>query len=320
MTFVCRNQTKVYFMNYRDKEKQNLEIEIQQNIFKNKYFKENPIYFNELKNLCLFNPLGYSSLLRHSKKYLKEWVEESTPMLNDPFYKMRTKIYWVLTGLDDFPKCKTCGKQIIHKNAKLLNQSLLDFCSFRCQTLYFLDDINKKKIEKYGDIWNYKKCVKTTEERYGVSNCSKLSIFHKNRRSKYLYNNLYFDTKPELATYIYFIDHGYDIIYHPDKQFKYVFNGISHCYFPDFLIDNEYIEIKGDHFFNNEKMICPFRNKDWSDERYKLECDKYESKHQCMIANGVKIIKSDEYSEFILYVNNTYGKKYINTFRVDNSK
>ncbi len=39
-----------------------------------------------------------------------------------------------------------------------------------------------------------------------------------------------------------------------------------------------------------------------------------------MIANGVKIIKSDEYSEFILYVNNTYGKKYINTFRVDNSK
>ena len=38
-------------MNYRDKEKQNLEIEIQQNIFKNKYFKENPIYFNELKNV-----------------------------------------------------------------------------------------------------------------------------------------------------------------------------------------------------------------------------------------------------------------------------
>ena len=67
-------------------------------------------------------------------------------------------------------------------------------------------------------------------------------------------------------------------------------------------------------------MICPFRNKDWTDERYKLECDKYESKHQCMIANGIKIIKSDEYNEFILYVNNTYGKKYINTFRVDNSK
>ena len=28
----------------------------------------------------------------------------------------------------------------------------------------------------------------------------------------------------------------------------------------------------------------------------------------------------DEYNEFILYVNNIYGKKYINTFRVDISK
>lgn len=307
-------------MNYKDNKKQNLEIEIEKNILNNKYYKENPEYFNELKYMCLSNPLGYSSLLRHSKKYLKDWIDESTPLLNDKFYKTRTKIYWILTGLEDFPRCKTCGKKILNKNVKRLNQTLLDFCSFRCQTLYFLDDINKKKIEKYGDIWNYKKCIKTTEDRYGVSNCSKLSIFHKNRRSKYVYENLYFDTKPELATYIYFKEKGHDIVYHPEIYFNYSFNNIDHVYFPDFLIDNVYVEIKGDHFFNGDRMICPFRNNDWTDERYKIECDKYEAKHQCMINNNVKIIKGDEYKDFVLYVENKYGRKYFDRFRVDDSK
>lgn len=307
-------------MNYKDNKKQNLEIEIEKNILNNKYYKENSEYFNELKYMCLSNPLGYSSLIRHSKKYLKDWIDESTPLLNDKFYKTRTKIYWILTGLEDFPSCKTCGKKILNKNVKRLNQTLLDFCSFRCQTLYFLDDINKKKIEKYGDIWNYKKCIKTTEDRYGVSNCSKLSFFHKNRRSKYVYENLYFDTKPELATYIYFKENGHDIVYHPEISFNYLFNNIDHVYFPDFLIDNVYVEIKGDHFFNGDRMICPFRNNDWTDERYKIECDKYEAKHQCMINNNVKIIKGIEYKDFVLYVENKYGRKYFDKFRVNDSK
>jgi len=37
---------------------------------------------------------------------------------------------------------------------------------------------------------------------------------------------------------------------------------------PDFRIGNEYIEIKGDHFFKDGKMILPYRKKEWSDEMY----------------------------------------------------
>nr|DAH74081.1 MAG TPA: fusion of the LIM interacting domain, fusion protein, LMO [Caudoviricetes sp.] len=40
------------------------------------------------------------------------------------------------------------------------------------------------------------------------------------------------------------------------------------------------IELKGDHFFSKDgKMICPYRNKSWSDEKYQEECAKYENKH-----------------------------------------
>lgn len=38
-------------------------------------------------------------------------------------------------------------------------------------------------------------------------------------------------------------------------------------------------------------MINPYRSADWSDERYGWECGKYESKHQCMLKNGVVIIR-----------------------------
>lgn len=41
-------------------------------------------------------------------------------------------------------------------------------------------------------------------------------------------------------------------------------------------------------------MINPYRNKNWSDERYNWECEKYEAKHQCMITNNVIILRKKD--------------------------
>ena len=303
-------------MNYRDKEKQNIEIEIENNIDNNIYYKNNPQYFNELRNICLNNPLGFASLLRHSKRYLKDWIDESIPQLRDSFYVTKTKIYWILTGLIDFPVCKKCGKKIEHKNIRHLNQTLIDFCSYRCQTLYFLPKINDIKIKKYGDIWNMKKIKQGLIKKYGVDNIQKLSVVHKYRKSNYFYNGIYFDSKPEIATYIYYKENGYDVMYHPDKYFEYVFDNIQHRYFPDFKINERYYEIKGDHFFKDDKMICPFKNKKWNYERYQYECDKYNEKYKCMKLNKVQILKYSDYSKFIEYVINKYGKKYFDNYRI----
>jgi len=71
-----------------------------------------------------------------------------------------------------------------------------------------------------------------------------------------------------------------------------------------------YFEIKGDHFFKNGKMICPFKHHGWNDARYAYECEKYEAKHQCMLQNNVIILKSAEYLMFVEYVNSKIGSNF----------
>ena len=76
------------------------------------------------------------------------------------------------------------------------------------------------------------------------------------------------------------------------------------------------VEIKGDHFFvESGQMICPFRKKKWSDERYADECAKYEAKHQCMLKNNVKIMRSDEYLFCVQYIQEKYGKDFFKNTR-----
>ena len=42
------------------------------------------------------------------------------------------------------------------------------------------------------------------------------------------------------------------------------------------MINGKLYEVKGDHFFKDKdpskEMICPYRKKDWTDERYAWEC------------------------------------------------
>ena len=38
---------------------------------------------------------------------------------------------------------------------------------------------------------------------------------------------------------------------------------------------------------------------------------KYEAKHQCMITNKVKILKSADYEKYLKYVDEKYGKDFL---------
>ena len=89
-----------------------------------------------------------------------------------------------------------------------------------------------------------------------------------------------FDSKWELIVYDYCIQHGLRVEYQPGIRFEFEFCGRKFGYYPDFKINGKLYEVKGDHFFKDcdpsKEMICPFRKKDWTDERYFLECQKYE--------------------------------------------
>lgn len=136
------------------------------------------------------------------------------------------------------------------------------------------------------------------------------------RRSTYLYDGKNFDSMPELAYYIYLKDNNIEFIYHPiNLNLTYNINGVIHTYFPDFIVEGNLIELKGNQFFLDKdptkRMISPYdRSKD----------KEAEIKHQYMLSIGVKIYTQEDYMCFINYVKTTYGNKYLLQFKVTSKK
>lgn len=97
--------------------------------------------------------------------------------------------------------------------------------------------------------------------------------------------------------YDFLTEHNIAFEYQPAISIPYEYKNTHHTYHPDFKVDDKIIEVKGDNFFRInkftgiEEMFCPYRNKDWSDEKYEWMCGLYEAKHQCMICNHVIILR-----------------------------
>lgn len=179
----------------------------------------------------------------------------------------------------------------------------------------------EKLIEYYGVDSPVKsdiilsKIQKTCLERYGFTSYSKTEKFRQdtsefnrthrfNRSSKYYYNNCWFDSSWELAYYIWLTDNNIMFEYHPNIYFEYEYNNKKYKYYPDFLVNNELYEIKGDHFFDeNNNYINPF-NKEKNNKAF--------AKYQCIIKNNVKVLKYKD----IAFILNKYGKKYFKQFKV----
>lgn len=128
----------------------------------------------------------------------------------------------------------------------------------------------------------------TCKERYGVDHYSKTTEFAHRRRKQISYKDyLTFDSSWELMVYQFCEENNIPCEYQPNIQFTYEYDGKTHIYQPDFLINGKLYEVKGDHFFDGDKMINPFnRNQD----------DFYEAKHQCMIENNIRILRNCDIS------------------------
>ena len=176
---------------------------------------------------------------------------------------------------------------------------------------------NKEIRKKARENRDYNKMKQTVMDNYGVSAGFLTEIARKNRskklidtygtdklmhipeiskkaHKKYFKEGMWFDSKPEYKIYNFLKNHNIDFEYQPDVSFLYTFNGQTHTYHPDFIIEDEYYEYKGLHFFEdhnpNKRMICPFKRKDETEEEHKNKCDLYEAKHQCMIKNAIIIV------------------------------
>ena len=166
-------------------------------------------------------------------------------------------------------------------------------------------------VEHYSQTNEYiEKCKATNQKNYGADWPHQNREFMRNMQKRYTYNGLHFDSKPELAYYIWLKDNNISFEYQPNISFEYEFDGEVHTYEPDFIIEGTIVEIKGDHFFKEDgTMQNPFCH-----EQDKL----YEAKHQCMLKHHVKIMKSNEYDACVKYVEEKYGKDYLKSFKNNN--
>ena len=131
----------------------------------------------------------------------------------------------------------------------------------------------------------YSKFKKTMYNKYGVAHAPK---------KLYQCNNIYFDSFPELCFYLYHIKNNIEIKHEPIELFYY-FDDKKHSYFPDFEVDGQLYEIKGQQFLKEDGS--------WQNPFDHSLDDLFEAKHQCAMTNKVKILYPTDYKKYIDWFN-----------------
>jgi len=179
-------------------------------------------------------------------------------------------------------------------------------------------------VEKYGSVTasyqgRVEKSKATYLEHYGVDHNFKSPEWRRERDAliikkygrmiysrTYFYDETCFDSSWELAYYIWLKDAGIAFTYQPQPDFKYIgSDGKEHVYHPDFLVNGEYQEVKGDQFFTKSGEPYCAITKSWWREKY-----------QFILDNKVKILRYNDLVPMISYVSKKYGKDYLKSFKV----
>lgn len=205
-------------------------------------------------------------------------------------------------------RLKTIGDRIYEyaqKGAKTRKKHALDDNDFEAK-------VEKKRqntiIKKYGSLETFyeNKSLKmkaTKLKRHGSAGYNnqqkRQETLLKNGTNifsaSYFYDNEYFDSSWELLFYIYHKEHNSDII--RNKNFFIIYTddkNKKHKYFPDFLLNNKYVEIKGNQFFDKNKNPVKFNDENW------------EFKYKCIIDNNIEILLKEDLNYIFQYLADKY--------------
>lgn len=159
-------------------------------------------------------------------------------------------------------KCSQCGKLVVREEFKIKKSKLgFSFCSHSCSASY--SNKRRKRFKKIKFKKQYKKNVPLIETM--CLYCQKAIIHKENNPKKYhkdcwlkasggvrkgssrskhgWYKDYWCDSSYELAFVIYCLEHNINIKRNTEG-FEYEFKGKKSKYYPDFLVNNEYVEIK----------------------------------------------------------------------------
>lgn len=248
-------------------------------------------------NLKKYGATSYNQTKEGKEKLKAVWqnkTEEEIKLRSEKYKSTCLKKY----GKDSY--FKTDEFRTKSKN-KCLEKYNAEFYS---QTEEYKQRYKQSCIEKYGvESHNKAEICKeknkmTCLRHWGVDNFRKSKEMQKLRKPVYIFNDIHFDSKDELAFYIYSKDLGLNIVRNKDRLI-YIFDGKEFGYFPDFKINDEYYEIKGEQFLKEDGT--------WQNPFDHSLDSLYEAKHLCAIDNKVNIIYSKDCQKYIEYVNINYG-------------
>lgn len=270
----------------------------------------------------LFSPFGSHLKKIHnidSKKYYDTFIKTK----NEGVCKIcgkDTRFGRMSTGYSKYcsNKCKGLDNDIVIKRKSTLkekygNENYVNMEAqyetnlkrygnkFSCQSKNNLEKTEQTLIEQYGSIENsYKerriKTIKTNIERYGyIAPSQSPNVDCSSHRIQF--DGYRFDSKWEFLYYKYLKENNIDFEYKPKISLKYEYDGEIRTYKPDFIVNGTITEVKGDQFFKDGKMFCPYHKKNDTPETIEWRNGLFEAKYQCMLKNGVKILKYNELKE-----------------------
>lgn len=167
----------------------------------------------------------------------------------------------------------------------------------------------KTLLKKYGvdNIFKRSDIIQSRfKEKHGCINPSQVNAPGWPVKSNYVYKNIHFDSSWELIYYIYMSDHNIKIEREP-VQLKYFYNSEEHFVRPDFRVNGELVEVKGDFMIDN--------NGDWRNVWDKSLTPYYKAKQKCLEENGVQVVTSQEIKVCKDYVQEKYTSSFVSLFR-----
>ena len=140
----------------------------------------------------------------------------------------------------------------------------------------------------------YKKLLSKTRSAAAQRKGGNLNPYGVRGTAKYgTYKGLHCDSSWELAYAIYCLDH--DIIIERNTDgFEYTYNNQQHIYYPDFIVDGKYIEIKN---FNNDQVQAKIKGFPQNKE--------------------LIVLFKPDMKPYLDYCTKTYGKNFVDMYDAD---
>lgn len=137
------------------------------------------------------------------------------------------------------------------------------------------------------EIRNRKTCGTECLSSYRKIVCNHIPNNSPRPQFKYgTYKDIHCDSSWELAFVVYNLDNGIHVTRN-NKHFSYIYNDEEHWFYPDFIIDNTYYEIKGQWTEKEKSKISQFP-----------------------MTENLKVIDSCQIGTYIKYCEDNYGKDF----------